>query len=396
MKRIITLFSFVFCAGMMFSQGAPIIPALKIASNGNVGIGTDSPGTKLHIKGGSLTLEPIDHDEFTQTSVNIKGTDPTTRFKFQNFDNPALSNAYFQLFGQDINNPNRTGEVTFSGAYQRFFYGVVSSSTDPDRFGTEGMRLTDDGKLAVGETFVDESEIAKFNGDIEATDFVTPSDRKLKSNIRNFDYGLDEVLRMSPRFYNYNGSVVAESNTKAGIIAQEFEKILPEAVREVKYQKHNFENEVVEEGTYKAVSTSMIKFALINAIKEQQDMIDELRVENEELRDLVQQVVKTISESETRIDVALDGPRKMATLSQNSPNPFIGNTELNYFIPDEAQYAQMIITSNTGQIIKTIDIAHKGAGVISLTGNEIPVGNYHYTLSINGKKIDTKTMTVIK
>ena len=53
------------------------------------------------------------------------------------------------------------------------------------------------------------------------------------------------------------------------------------------------------------------------------------------------------------------------------------------------------ITSNAGQVIKTITIAHTGKGVISLTGNDIPAGNYHYTLLVDGNKVDTKTMTLV-
>ena len=121
------------------------------------------------------------------------------------------------------------------------------------------------------------AHVANFAGTILVNGVTVGSDRKLKSNIRSFDYGLEEVLRMQPKFYNYNGSIVPDDGLKAGIIAQEFQKIIPESVVNVDYQKRNMDNEVVEEGDYLAVNTDMIRYALVNAIQEQQELIETLR-----------------------------------------------------------------------------------------------------------------------
>ena len=387
MKRIITLFTLCVCAGMIYGQD----PAMKIDANGNVGIGTATPQNKLHIKDGSVIFEPTVGGNGRST-LNMKSISASTRFQFQSGDGTSDSWSYFTMFGDENNNAtNRRGEVAFSGDYHRFFTGVTDAAGG-SQFGTESMRLTSDGKLAVGQTTVPAAHVAAFNGTIQVNGTTIGSDRKLKSDIRSFDYGLDEVMRMSPKFYHYNGDILQDDGIKAGIIAQEFQKIIPEAVVEVDYQKHDMENQVIEEGTYLAVNTDMIRFALVNALQEQQTMIDDLRTENEELRAMINKVITSL-DTDNQIDATLSG--KTASLDQNAPNPFKGQTELRYVIPADAQNARMVITSNAGQVIKTINIAHTGNGVINLTGNDIPAGNYHYTLVVDGNQVDTKTMTLV-
>ena len=382
--------SFCLFAGMVLNGQTS--PAMKVAASGNVGIGTANPIASLHVKGSGAAFEPSDGQ--AQPVINFQGTDNTARFQFQNFTNTTTSNSYFLMFGQDVNAPARTGELTFAGNYQRFFYGV--SDAGATAFGTEGMRLTSEGKLGVGTSSVPATHIANFNGTILVNGTTVGSDRKLKSNVRSFDYGLNEIMRMSPKFYNYNGSILKDDGIKAGIIAQEFQKIIPEAVVTVDYQKHNMDNEVIEEGDYLAVNTDMIRYTLVNAIQEQQGQIEALKSDNEDLRAMLNEVLESIAATNSNIDAKLDGSKKVALLEQNAPNPFSGQTELNYFIPEGTGKAQMTFTSNTGQVLKTINITEKGNGKISLTSEDLPSGIYRYSLTIDGKVIDTKSMSLVK
>ena len=65
------------------------------------------------------------------------------------------------------------------------------------------------------------------------------SDERLKENIEPIDNALDKVLKLNGKTYNFIGR-----NTRdAGVIAQDLEKVLPEAVAEdgrgIKYVKFN-------------------------------------------------------------------------------------------------------------------------------------------------------------
>ena len=387
MKKIITLLVFCFAGGMVMAQ----TPALKVAENGNVGIGVSDPSASLHVRGSGAAFEPS-----AGTTVNFQGINEDLRFQFQSWLNTTQSWSYFTLFGSEesINAGARRGEVGFFGQYHQFNVGVTGGSDGGlTPFGSAAMRITSDAKLAVGGTSVPAAHIASFNGTILVNGTTVGSDRKLKSNIREFNYGLNEVLRMAPRFYNYNGDIVANDGIKAGIIAQEFQKIIPEAVVEVDYQKHDANNLVIDEGSYLAVNTDMIRYALVNAVQEQQDMIDDLRKENEELRELITSIADRLENTDqSSTSATLTGNEKIASLEQNNPNPFTNQTSISYFVPSNAQSASIAITSATGQILKTVSISDRGQGVLDLKADNLPQGTYQYTLVVDGKTVKTNKM----
>lgn len=98
-------------------------------------------------------------------------------------------------------------------------------------------------------------------GSIYAADNVTAySDIRLKKNIKPIGNALDKVLSLTGYTFDMNG----KRNT--GVIAQELRKVLPEAV-------------VEDDKGYLSVAYGNIVGLLINAIKEQQRQIDELRGE---------------------------------------------------------------------------------------------------------------------
>ena len=56
------------------------------------------------------------------------------------------------------------------------------------------------------------------------------SDRNLKENIENCDHGLDEILALTPRIFNWKGDGDS-TNLRHGFIAQEAEIVAPNMVR---------------------------------------------------------------------------------------------------------------------------------------------------------------------
>jgi hypothetical protein len=92
---------------------------------------------------------------------------------------------------------------------------------------------------------------------------VHASDRRLKKNIENLNYGLKEVLNIEPKQYNWKNR---EQKLKSfGVIAQDIEKIIPNIVH---YDKN-------EHKTLGVSYTELIP-VLIKAIQEQQQLIDNL------------------------------------------------------------------------------------------------------------------------
>lgn len=76
-----------------------------------------------------------------------------------------------------------------------------------------------------GTTYTQLSSL-DYNGKWQAADFSATSDERLKDNIRPLRRGVDELKRMLPREYIKGG------REEVGFIAQEVQKVLPEAVSE--------------------------------------------------------------------------------------------------------------------------------------------------------------------
>jgi len=109
------------------------------------------------------------------------------------------------------------------------------------------------------------------------------SDERLKKDIKDLDYGLDEVLEMRPTEFKWRDE--AEGPTHIGLIAQELQDIIPEVV----------EAAPGEEGTLGVTYSDLIP-VLINATKEQQELIDSLRNENQSLEDRLQALEAKLGE----------------------------------------------------------------------------------------------------
>ena len=130
----------------------------------------------------------------------------------------------------------------------------IEFGTTTTRFfldGAEDMRLENDGDLHV------EGDVIAFS--------TTVSDVALKSDIEMIPNALDKIDEVrGVTFTRHNGQ------KSAGIIAQELEKVLPEAVRKKKLALHNGKE-------YKTVEYDAIHGLLINCIKELKEEIKELK-----------------------------------------------------------------------------------------------------------------------
>ncbi len=101
------------------------------------------------------------------------------------------------------------------------------------------------------------------------------SDERLKDQIEDLSYGLDQVLELNPKSYVYKRD--ADETTKFGFIAQEVEQVMPELVID------NMIGVQGDDTKYKGLSYQDFTAVLVNAIQEQQAQIAELQKANEAL-----------------------------------------------------------------------------------------------------------------
>jgi hypothetical protein len=92
---------------------------------------------------------------------------------------------------------------------------------------------------AGGESFVMYSTTAAayrfyvaWGGTINATSITISaiSDQRLKENVRDIDTGLDSIMALKPRRFDWKEGKGQDKKNVAGFIAQEFEDVFPECV----------------------------------------------------------------------------------------------------------------------------------------------------------------------
>ncbi|WP_235297477.1 tail fiber domain-containing protein [Portibacter marinus] len=224
--------------------------ALTVYSSGWTALGNITPTEQLHITenmqaDGKITIGSGSYSGLSSSKLDI-------------YDgNITISE------GKGLFTLNNTGtiisRVQYISQQLRFQAGT---GTLPD------MILTDAGRLGIGE-FVDPTAKLQvgLNGDgtfALANAWNTFSDRRYKHNILPIGSALSMILNMNGRRFTWNTS----GKKDIGFIAQELEEIIPEVVR------------TAEDG-YKSVDYARINAVLVEALKEQQKMIEDLRKIND-------------------------------------------------------------------------------------------------------------------
>ena len=82
-------------------------------------------------------------------------------------------------------------------------------------------------------------------------------------------------------------------------------------------------------------------------------------------------------------------------LLQNTPNPFQNSTKVQFFVPADVQ-GNIQIRNLMGILLQSFDIENGGLGEVTVEAKSLAVGTYIYSLTIEGKLIDSKVMILTK
>ena len=198
-------------------------------------------GSIIDMNGTELVL-----DADADTSITAD-TDDTIDIKIANADEYQLTATTLDAKGNDIY--SLQGKIgSDAGDYL-----VYTTDTQFDVYvnGNNELRLEADGDLHV-------------DNDVIAFSTTIASDVALKSDIEVIPNALDKIDLIQGYTFNKLGKKTA------GIIAQELEKVLPEAVKEKRLALY-------DNKTYKTVEYDAIHGLLIQAIKELKDELRELK-----------------------------------------------------------------------------------------------------------------------
>jgi hypothetical protein len=145
--------------------------------------------------------------------------------------------------------------------------------------GTQTQRMTINASGNVGIGVASASTLLELSTDSASkpttNTWTIASDERVKTDIKPYTRGLQEILAISPVTYKYNGLAGFDPAAGGiGIIAQQIKDIIPETVSTY-FKKLNEEDE--EETELFNFNSHAITFVLINAIKELHSEIQKLK-----------------------------------------------------------------------------------------------------------------------
>ncbi len=216
----------------------------------------------------------------------------------------------------------------------------------------------------------------------------TLSDRRLKTNIQDLNYGLNELLKLKSVSYNYINTEKYGDSKTIGFIAQDVEEIMPEVVKQSADAYHLRSLNYVE-----------IIPVIVNAIKEQNNLINEqkktIEIQKQQINELNSKLdcLNPCQSSQPSTQPKRD-IISSARLDQNVPNPFGKTTTIAYYIPQGSTPNMLMLTDLNGKQIKNFMISQTGEGSIIIDASELAPGIYNYSLIVNGKETLTKRMVV--
>jgi hypothetical protein len=249
---------------------------------GNVGVGTSSPGAKLHVAGFTL-VGPMDTTTTYQGLTLRNGKDSsvaeTTSFvDAQNNLSIADSNIFFA---------HQTDGGSFLG-----FATTPAGSRSTDRR-AERMRIDSSGNLLVGYTSSNGAYKLQVNSQIFATSStIATSDARYKQNVKTLNGALSIVKALHPVSFDWKEHPVHAfdtENTNVGFLAQEVQQVLAEKPYLNSIIKKNecvIEPEVKDENgdvTTAAVTEEFLGIAEGNMIAILTSAIQELSAKNDAL-----------------------------------------------------------------------------------------------------------------
>ena len=239
------------------STGALATPALTIASTGTSTFktGTNENVSILSVGGGDMRISALNDAASANVQLSIQGSPLLFRIG-GGVEAMRITSAAETLFNT-TNNSSTAGngfKILTGGEIPAV---VTAASTDGGR---TSYTLYSTGAAAFrfyvgagGTIFATSTSISAI------------SDISLKTNIRHLDKGLDEIMKLKPRRFDWKNG---DNDNVMGFIAQEVEEIFPELIGEYKYN---------ETESKKSLKMGDLLPSLVKAIQELKAEIDLLK-----------------------------------------------------------------------------------------------------------------------
>lgn len=387
--------------------GSPTKAWRKLYLKDTVAIGTTTPTSLLDVNGTTKSVSFVSKDtSMFGSRVGIFGPTDSTYALTVNATYNALAGV---LVTDPINNYGFRCDKT--GAFEAIVGTKSSTSSNTpviggynygngngvNGFSNTGTAIsgTSNAKYGVyGSTNNANSFAGYFNGSVFSTGSFQTSDARLKKNINNLEGGMDIINQLQPKTYQFRNDgnyakLHLPTGNHIGLLAQDVEKVLPEAVKYAGIHSKDLNASIPKEDD----KGEMIDFKAVNYTELIPIMIKALQEQDAKIKALTEMVQKLTLEAKKSIPLAIQ--TNEATLDQNIPNPVSNNnTKIQFNIPRNALKAELIVFDTNGKRIKSFNLSHQKSGSLEIDTRSLSAGAYTYSLVVDGKIIETKKMFV--
>jgi hypothetical protein len=240
---------------------------VRIDTSGNLGVGTTNPTAKVYVvtapnSQGLIITDNTSSDFEVKVGVStgvVRVGSPSGAMSFStvNTERARIDSSGNLLVGC-------TSDVESSSTGVRLLNNGAIASTRSGSTNSDSSYLLYSTGASAYRFFVG------MGGTINATSIVITaiSDERLKENVRDIDTGLDAIMSLKPRRFDWKEGKGQDKKDVAGFIAQEFETVFPECVGVSKAGADGIE--------YKNINHETLIPTLVKAIQEQQALITQL------------------------------------------------------------------------------------------------------------------------
>lgn len=361
---------------------------LTVYHNGNVNIGSEQPTSNVSLSVGNVAYS----DTAYHASLGLH--------------NPA--SGCYNIGGEGVAYSPTTRNTGRAFGLR----GVAGNCTSGYNFGVLGALQGSQAGAAIfgttsGKTLglsVDGRYAGYFDGNVKVTgslqgDVVNSADVYAKNTqtLRPINSALDGIASANPFMYivrtqvpGIGTGVVLDSATQTGTVAPISDPVAPFGksyyALDVNAVKQSFPALIIKDAKgNEYVNYTQLVPILVQAIKELKTELDDLK--------------EAVASSGTR---KVNAATNIATntldegwgsISQNTPNPFTGQSTVRVSVPDDASDAYIDILTLNGASVKRIPVSN-GLSEVSLSSFDFAPGTYLYTLVVNGKVSETRRMIV--
>ena len=294
--------------GSLYIDKQDVGPKMTITPDGNVGIGTTTPASKLHIAGADMNNALL----FENTSANpgrnyILFKTQGTEQGYIGLGGGATNHMSVAAYGASNNLYLETGSLARMTILPSGNIGIGTTTPGYKLHVAGGTIRCELGSNGVSGAFIgggsnlqiyhnsgssvyflnSASGIYEFynaggstsTGTLVAGGYTTGSDRRLKYNIVNTHFGISDLMKIQVRDYVYKAD--SSKTLTTGFIAQELYDIFPNAVSKPAKAEDMW-----------SVDYGKVTPLLVKAIQEQQATIEAQQKQIDELKKMVELIMK--------------------------------------------------------------------------------------------------------